>query len=109
MSGFRLPHMGERTVLTPTFWVDPEEMPVFFVVVKDGATALATPDYIADTLAEVDDGGLHLEEAWDHLMIKAPNLPYPQPCEIRYDGRGGFGFTVNGQTVLARTAPSLES
>lgn len=98
MAGIRMIERDGRAVLHPTVWVDPEEVPTVFLVVKDGATALAHPDYVGETLYSVNQGDLDLRDAWDHLLIKGPAMDYPQPCEVRIRPTG-VAFVVNGQTV----------
>lgn len=78
MAGIR----DSRGVLHSVVWVDPEEVPTLFLVVKDGATALAHPDYVSETLYSVNQGDLDLRDAWDHLLIKTPDMGYPKPCEV---------------------------
>lgn len=102
MAGLRLP-FGDREMRVPVFWVDPEEVPVTFLVAKDGATGLAAPDYVSETLHSVEQGDLDLRDAWDHLLIKTPSLPYPKPCQVRHELSGDFRFLVDGQTVFRVT------
>jgi hypothetical protein len=98
MAGIRVTERDGRVVLHPTLWVDPEEVPTLFLVVKGDATALAHPDYVGETLYSVDRGDLDLRDAWDHLLIKTPAMDYPRPCEVRIRSTG-TAFVVNGQTV----------
>lgn len=102
MSGIRIIHRDGTPVLHPTIWVDPKEVPVLFLTVKDEATALAHPDYIAETLYEVNQGDLKIEDAWDCLLIKTRAMEYPRPCEVRsstVDNDTPIHFLVDGQVV----------
>lgn len=102
MAGIRMIERDGTTVLHPTVWVDPEEVPILFLVVKDGATALAHPDYVGETLYSVGQGDLDLQDAWDYLLIKTRAMNYPQPCEVvssTVDNDTPVHFKVNGQVV----------
>ncbi|MFE0472651.1 hypothetical protein ACFW2V_13650 [Streptomyces sp. NPDC058947] len=98
MAGIRIIERDGKAITHPTIWVDPEEVPTLFLVVKDGATALAHPDYIGETLHSVNQGDLDLRDAWDHLLVKTKDMEYPRLCEVRVRAIGA-AFVVNGQTV----------
>lgn len=99
MAGIRIIGRDDKAVLHPTVWVDPEEVPTLFLVVKDGATALAHPDYVGETLHSVNQGDLDIRDAWDHLLIKTPAMDYPQPCDIVASTLDSVLVMVNGETV----------
>lgn len=82
MGGIRVIDRSGATVLHSTIWVDPEEVPVVFLVVKEGALALAHPDYVSETLHSVHNGDLDREDAWDHLLIKTPEMDFPVTCHV---------------------------
>lgn len=103
MAGIRVMSGNDEPRLHPVLWADPEEVPVVFVVVKDGATALAHPDYIDHTLFDVDRGDLHLSDAWDFLMVKTPKMPHPQICRVRMlTGTGGGAEILVGDLIVHR-------
>lgn len=82
-------------------WAGSEEVPVVFIVVKDGATAIAHPDYIGDILYEVDQGDLTIGEAWDVLMVKTPQSSHPEICRVRMlTGTGGGAEILIGRSVV---------
>lgn len=83
MAGIRIMHRDGTAVSHPNIWVDPDEVPVVFIMVKDGATALAHPEYISDLLYQIDQGDLESALAWDHLLVKTPSMPYPERCRVR--------------------------
>jgi hypothetical protein len=99
MSGIPMIHRDGTKILHPTLWVDPDEVPVLFLAVKDGAVALAHPDYIDETLHSVMQGDLALRDAWDHLLVKTSAMPYPQPCEVMADTLDTVAVWVNGEMV----------
>lgn len=91
---------GDREMRVPTFCVDPEEHPVVFLVVKQGAVGLASVDYVAEELHSVREGDLALKDAWDRLLIKTPEMTHPQPCELLADTLDMVAFLVDGETVF---------
>lgn len=102
-SGIRVLERNGDVVLHSAIWAGPEEVPVVFIVVKDGATALAHPGYIDGTLYDIDHGDLHLAEAWDYLLIKTPDQKVPQPCTVRLlTGTGGGAEILIGKKVVYR-------
>lgn len=103
MAGIRVIERDGKAVLHQTVWVDPDEVPTFFLVVKDGATALAHPDYVGETLHSVNEGDLDLRDAWDKLLIMTPAMEYPQPCEILADTLDTITVLVNGESVYRLT------
>jgi hypothetical protein len=103
MAGIPLIEQTGKKVHRLTIWVDPEEVPTIFLVVKDGVTALAHPDYISDTLHTVHQGDLTLEEAWDHLLIKTPEMAYPKPCEVVASTLDSVLVMADGKSVYRLT------
>lgn len=101
MAGIRIIERDGTSVLHPTVWVDPDEVPVVFVIVKSGAIALAHPDYVGSTLYDIERGDLAIEEAWDSIQVKTPKMPFPQHCHVRrLTGTGGGAeIIVKGQVV----------
>lgn len=101
MAGIRIIERDGTSVLHPTVWVDPEEVPVVFVIVKAGAMAVAHPDYIGSTLYDIEQGDIESREAWDFIMVKTPKMPFPQHCHLRrLTGTGGGAeIHVKGQIV----------
>lgn len=101
MAGIRITDRDGTNVLHPTVWVDPDEVPVIFVIVKSGAMALAHPDYIGSTLYDIEQGDLRIEEAWDFIQVKTEKMPFPQHCHVRrLTGTGGGAeIVVKGQVV----------
>lgn len=103
MAGIRIIESSGKTMLYPALWAGGDEVPVVFIVVKDGATALAHPDYISDILYEIDHGALPMEDAWDALMVKTPTMPYPEVCRMRLlTGTGGGGEVLVGDRIVHR-------
>lgn len=101
MAGIRMTEQSGRTVLHQNIWVDPDEVPVIFIMVKDGAVALAHPEYIADLLLQVDNGDLEPHLAWSFLMVKTPRMAVPQPCLVRRlaNTGGAAEIVVDGKIV----------
>lgn len=99
MAGIRIVERDGTPVLHQTIWVDPDEVPVLFLVVKDGATALAHPDYIGETLYSIQQGDLAPEDAWDELLIKSPEMAYPKPCEILTETLDTITILVDREAV----------
>lgn len=91
MSGIPILHRDGTMVHHSSVWAGGDEVPVVFIVVKDGATAIAHPDYIANLLHEVSVGGVELDNAFDFLMIKTPDLWCPKLCQVRMITGGGDG------------------
>lgn len=105
MAGIRIIHRDGTPVLHSTIWVDPKEVPVVFLVLKDGAMALAHPDYIGETLYSVNNGDLTPEEAWDHLMIKMPDMDYPVSCHVEVtqaEGKSTAEFRTGSRAGIVR-------
>jgi len=105
MAGIRILERNGDIVSHSSVWAGPEEVPVVFVIVKDGATALAHPDYVGGTIYDIEQGDLTIEQAWDALLIKTPKLGYPQRCTVRrLDGTGGGAEILIGKRVVHRIA-----
>lgn len=103
MAGIRILERSGDIVSHSSVWAGPEEVPVVFVIVKDGATALAHPDYVGSTLYDIEQGDLTIGEAWDFLMVKTPSLPHPQVCRVRrLIGTGGGAEIIVGDLVVHR-------
>lgn len=103
MAGIRIIDRDGTSILHQALWAGPEEVPEVFVVVKDGATALAHPDYIAGILYDLDHGALSMADAWDFLLVKTPTMPYPQICRVRLlTGTGGGGEILVGDHIVHR-------
>lgn len=103
MAGIRVIERDGTSVLHQTLWADPEEVPVVFVAVKDGATALVHPDWVDGTLYDIDHGGITLDEAWDFLMVKTPSMPHPETCRVRLiTGSGGGAEILVGSHIVHR-------
>ncbi len=84
-------------------WSDPAEVPEVFIVVKDGATALAASDYIAGVLYDIAQGHLDPGEAWDFLLVKTPSMPHPQICRVRtIPGTNGAAEILVGNHTVHR-------
>lgn len=101
MAGIRILERDGANVLHPTVWVDPDEVPVIFVIVKSGAMALAHPDYIGSTLYDIEQGDITIEQAWDFIQVKTPKMQFPQHCHVRrlIGTGGGAEIVVKGQVV----------
>jgi hypothetical protein len=101
MAGIRILERSGDIVSHSAVWAGPEEVPVVFVIVKDGAMALAHPDYVGSTLYDIEQGDLSIEEAWDFIQVKTPKMPFPQHCHVRrLTGTGGGAeIVVKGQVV----------
>lgn len=101
MAGIRIMGRDGKAVLHPILWADPDELPVIFVLLKDEAVALASPDYIADLLLQMDNGDLEPHLGWDFLMIKTPMMSTLEPCWVRrLTGTGGTAeIVVDGKIV----------
>ena len=104
MAGIRILGRDGEIRSHSVIWTSPEEVPVVFVIVKEGATALAHPDYVGFTLYDIEQGDLTIEEAWDELLIKTPTLPYPQKCSVRRLPGTGGGATRSGCSSPARSS-----
>jgi hypothetical protein len=103
MAGIRILERNGDIVSHSSIWAGPEEVPVVFVIVKDGATALAHPDYVGGILYDIDQGDITIEQAWDVLLIKTPKLAYPQRCTVRVlGGTGGGGEILIGKRIVHR-------
>jgi hypothetical protein len=103
MAGIRIIDRDGTHVLHQAIWIDPVEVPVSFLLVKDGVLALAHPDYIADLLQQMDSGDLDPDLAWDDLMVFAPHLPYPQKCRVRrLTGTNGAAEILIGNKIIHR-------
>lgn len=105
MAGIRVLERNGDIVSHPAIWAGPEEVPVVFILVKNGATAIAHPDYIGDVLYDVDQGDITLSEAWDVLMVKVPQSSHPELCRVRLlTGTGGGAEILVGRSVVHRIA-----
>ena len=83
MAGINIRERDGIVTAHPAIGTDPDEVPVVFIVVKDGGTALAHPDYIAGELYEVAVGDRTLADIWDFLMVKTPKMRHPEICRMR--------------------------
>lgn len=90
------------TVSHPILWADPEELPVTFVLVKEGAVGLASPDYVAGELYDIATGDLALADAWDFLMVKTPKNSHPEICRVRLIGNDGGAEILVGSHIVHR-------
>ncbi len=105
MTGIRILGRNDDTVVNyPAVWVDPEENPVSFIVVKDGATGIATTDYISGELYDVATGDLSLADAWDILMVKTKKNAHPEVCRVRMVGNEGAAEILVGSHIVHRFA-----
>lgn len=105
MAGIRIIDRDGTSVMHSTVWTDPAEVPVVFIIVKDGATAIAHPDYVGGVLYDVDQGDLTLGEAWDVLMVKTPGDSHPEVCRVRMlTGTGGGAEILVGRSVVHKIA-----
>lgn len=103
MAGIRILERSGDIVSHSSVWAGPDEVPVVFIIVKDGATALAHPDYVGGVLYDVDQGDLTLGEAWDVLMVKTPGDSHPEVCRVRMlTGTGGGAEILVGRSVVHR-------
>jgi hypothetical protein len=103
MAGIRILERSGDIVSHSAVWAGPEEVPVIFVIVKDGATALAHPDYVGSIIYDVDQGDITIEQAWDVLMVKTPKMAHPQVCRVRtLMGTGGGAEILIGKRVVHR-------
>lgn len=102
MPGIQIMDRDGVTVNHSVVWTDPGELPVVFIVVKEGSTALATPDYIAGELYDVAAGDLTLGEAWDVLMVKVPQSSHPEICRVRMVGSNGGAEILVGSHIVHR-------
>ncbi len=103
MAGIRILERSGDIVSHSALWAGPEEVPVVFIVVKEGATALAHPDYVGSTFYDIDHGDLDLSQAWDFLMVKTPTMPYPEICRVRLlTGTGGGAEIIVGSLIVYR-------
>lgn len=101
MAGIRIMDQDGKAVPHQNIWVDPNEVPVIFILVKDGATALAHPEYIADLLHQMDVGDLEPRLAWDHLLVKTPGMAYPELCRVRrITGSGGAAEIIVDKKIV---------
>ena len=86
-------------------WSDPEVSPVVFVIVKDGAVGLASPDYIANLVTDIHSGALFTSDAWDHLMILTPDTEFPVGCHVAITTENGAmvaRFQSGGRSGIVR-------
>lgn len=103
MAGIRILERSGDIVPHSAVWAGPDEVPVVFIVVKDGATAIAHPDYIGGILYDVDQGDITIAEAWDFLMVKTPKMSHPQICRVRrLTGTGGGAEIIVGNRIVHR-------
>ena len=102
MPGIQIPDRNGVTMNHSVVWTDPGELPVIFIIVKDGSTALATPDYIAGELYEVAAGDRTLSESWDVLMVKTAQSSHPEICRIRMVGDSGAAEVLIGRHIVHR-------
>lgn len=101
MAGIRI-ITGDHTVVHSVVWADPEETPEVFILVKNGATALATPDYIAGELFDIATGDLSMADAWDVLMVKTAKNAHPEICRVRMVGNDGGAEILVGSHIVFR-------
>lgn len=102
MAGIRITAGDDVTRSYPAVWVDPDDNPVAFVIVKDGATGIATTDYIASELFDVASGDLSLADAWDILMVKTKKNAHPEVCRVRMIGNQGAAEILVGSHIVHR-------
>lgn len=103
MAGIRILERSGDIVSHSAIWTGPEEVPEVFIVVKDGAMAIAHPDYIGGILYEIEQGDITIAEAWDFLMVKTPEMPFPQLCRVRrLTGTGGGAEIICKGSVVHR-------
>lgn len=103
MAGIKILERSGDIVMHSALWADPEEVPVVFIVVKDGATALVHPQWVDGTLFDIDHGDVSLDQAWDFLMVKTPTMPHPQICRVRMlTGTGGGAEILVGSQIVYR-------
>jgi len=103
MAGIRILERSGDIVPHSAIWSGPEEVPVVFIIVKDGATALAHPDYVGGVLYDVEQGDYTIDVAWDFLMVKTPKMPYPEICRVRrLTGTGGGAEIIVGDLIVHR-------
>lgn len=94
---------GNATVSLPAVWAGADEVPVVFLVVKEGSVALADPDYVESELYDIEQGDITLADAWDFLMVKTPKLPHPQICRVRrLPGTGGGAEIIVDSVIVHR-------
>lgn len=109
MAGIRILERNGDIVSHSSLWAGPEEVPVVFIVVKDGATALAHPDYIGGIVYDVEQGDLPIENAWDVLMVKTPKMAHPKVCKVRtLPGTGGGAEILVGRSIVHRIGGTFE-
>lgn len=103
MAGIRILERDGEIRLHPTVGSSQEDVPVVFIVVKDGGTALAHPDWVDSRLYDIDCCGVPLEDTWDVLMVKTPTMPYPEVCRVRMlTGTGGGAEILVGSHIVHR-------
>lgn len=102
MAGIRITAGDDVTRSYPAVWVDPDDNPVSFIIVKDGATGIATTDYIAGELFDVASGDLSLADAWDILMVKTKKNAHPEVCRVRMIGNQGAAEILIGSHIVHR-------
>ena len=102
MAGIRITGRDDVTVNHPVIWVDPENNPVAFIVIKDGAMGIATTDYISGELFDIATGDRTLSESWDVLMVKVPQSSHPEICRVRMIGNDGAAEILVGSHIVHR-------
>jgi hypothetical protein len=103
MAGIRIT-AGDHTALHSVVWVDPEDTPVSYIVIKDGTMGIATPDYIAGELFDIATGDRTLAESWDILMVKTTKNALPEVCRVRMIGNDGGAEILVGSLIVHRFA-----
>jgi hypothetical protein len=101
MAGIRVTS-GDNSTIHSVVWVNPDEVPVSFIVVKYGAMGIATPDYIAEELYDIATGDRTLGESWDALMVKVPQSSHPEICRVRMIGSDGAAEILVGSHIVHR-------
>lgn len=82
MSGIRLMERDGTATLHPVIRIDPEEVPVFFLVRSQEVWGVAHPDYVMGELWSVQHEGRDMADAWDRLMIQTPEMELPAVCFV---------------------------
>lgn len=101
--GIKILGPNNVTVNHPAVWAGADEIPVVFLVIKEGSVGLADPDYVESELYDIEQGDITLADAWDFLLVKTPTLPYPQICRVRrLPGTGGGAEILVGDLIVHR-------
>jgi hypothetical protein len=72
-----------KTELHAAVWADAKRVPTIFIAVaRDGSTGLMHPERVSDLLGQIWHGDMDEDDAWDHLLIKTPDMEFPVPCFV---------------------------